>query len=277
VSEQAEQHIGGGGTAVRLFDQAGGDHVAERVRDRGQVGLVMDDAVHDAVTVVVLPERGCAGRGVDHAGGPGEHVRVRPDRALRDLLGRHVRRRADLAASQGRDGAQRPRDTEVDDPWPVGAQQDVAGLEVAVHDSGGVDRGQRGYGAGGEPSQRARLVRAVGGDEVLERLTRDVLADDVRGGLVFSGFQNACGELEDFARGLDLADEPLPGFRVARETTVQDLDRDRRTVGTHTEVDRALPAHAEQPGEPVVADLLGVVRLQRLRTWQQNLRRPSDD
>jgi hypothetical protein len=116
------------------------------------------------------------------------------------VLRRHVRRRPGRHAGR-RGQVHEPRDAEVDHPRAVRGEQHVAGLEVAVHDPGPVDGGERGDRGHGEPVQGRARPHALGPDHVLERRPVDVLADDVRRVVVE-------GDVED-GGGAELGD--LPG------------------------------------------------------------------
>jgi hypothetical protein len=95
-------------------------------------------------------ERRLAGRRErDHAA-PGEHIGRRADVPVLELLRGHVRGRADDAVGERHHAVPRAGDTEVDHAGAVGAQQHVGRLEVAVHDAGLVDRGERRRGGHGE-------------------------------------------------------------------------------------------------------------------------------
>ena len=111
-----------------------------------------------------------AGGGVGHDRAPRPDVAGGADRVAGEALGRHPRRRAHPGARpRDRLGAVVPGDAEVDDAGPVGTEHDVAGVEVAVHDPGTVDRHQRLGQRGAQHPQGAGGQRAVPGDVGLER------------------------------------------------------------------------------------------------------------
>ena len=130
------------------------------------------------------------------------HVAVAGDRPI-DLLGRHVRRGPDQRArlgqragqhraveTSGRLGRILVREPEVDDLHPtVVTEQHVLGLEVSVHDAGGV-RGRQASSCGQEDGERLRgLVRfrhpraqARTAHELHREVERVVLHADVEDG-----------------------------------------------------------------------------------------------
>ena len=94
-------------------------------------------------------------------------VGARVDRAALDLLGRHVVDRADEAtiAGQARDRGHMTREPEVADigvvARPGGADEDVAGLHVPVHEAGLVGHVERGGDLFDQRDRASRLEPAV--------------------------------------------------------------------------------------------------------------------
>jgi hypothetical protein len=147
---------------------------------------------------------------------------------------------------------------------PNGGYQHVAGLEVTVHQPGGVDGGQRGGHADREPLDAGRRQRPLRGDQAVQRRALDVLGDEPgqRGGRL--GVQHPRGAGGgDAARGVDLRPEAGAEGRVPRQLRPDDLDRDPQPVRGAREIDRAHAA-ASQPGDhAVAAERFRVARLQR--------------
>ncbi len=140
---------------LRVFVQAGGEDVAQRPGQRRKVGRLAEDAA-DHRGKLVRVKRPVPGRGEHQHPAEGEEVTARRDLLAAQLLGCHVAVRADERVHRRqRAGVRGPGDAEVDDPRPVGAEDDVAGLEVPVDEPAGVN--------GGQPlGQRRRRARAPG-------------------------------------------------------------------------------------------------------------------
>ena len=112
-------------------------------RRRRRAGALVDGAVDQHVGRP-LPVRPGAGRGEHQDRAEREHVGGGPRRHSAGLLRGHEAGRPDGGARAGHDGGVRGvGDAEVDDAGPVGGQDHVGRLEVAVHDPGAVDRHQR--------------------------------------------------------------------------------------------------------------------------------------
>jgi hypothetical protein len=220
-----------------------------------------------------------AGGREHHDRPPGEHVGLGPGALPRVHLRRRVPQRPGEPALGGRMRVQHPRDPEVDQPGTVGAQHHVAGLEVAVHHPGLVDRRQRGGDADPEPVQivpgepAARPVaRAV--DGVLQAQPVDVLADDVGPRRFQVHLEDPGGaERGDPLGGPRLGGHPLqfPG-RLLRP--VQHLDRHPAPVRSVGVVHHALAARAQPARRPELTDLLRISRLQPIRHSRPPVRFP---
>ena len=142
-----------------------------------------------------------------------KHVRARVDGPAFHLFGRHVVQRAHHHAGLRHARPTEARDAEVENLQnPVVADDDVAGLDVAVHDA----RAMRVMEAGAEvlhdlklPRQRRRLVAL---EERAERFALDVLHRDVRLAFV----------LADIVDGDDVdVLEPAGRSGLARESLAQ--------------------------------------------------------
>jgi hypothetical protein len=133
-----------------------------------------------------------------------------------------------LACSGERNLVGDPGDAEVGDLHPaVRGDQQIARLDVAVHEAGCV-RGVQGGGG-----LRDDVEHPVGGEHMLafedggERLTRHQLHDEERAALFFAVVEDVCDALVVDQRGVTrLRTEPLEKARVAQVLILQDLDRD---------------------------------------------------
>ena len=146
-------------------------------------------------------ERSRPRRRVEHHAAEREHV-ARGSRApALSLLGRHVPRRAEHHPGRRQRGSvDGARDAEVDQPRPVGGQQHVGGLEVAVHHAAGVDRLQR----LDQPAQQ-RPQRLLGQRPVLPHDLIQRRPWDERGGQPGRPLVEPAGHDR---RGVDPADGP---------------------------------------------------------------------
>nr|WP_248958812.1 hypothetical protein [Sphaerisporangium perillae] len=164
------------------------------------------------------------------------------------MLGREVRRAADRPRGALDPGVQRLGDTEVDHPWPVRAEQDVAGVELAVCDPGLVDGDERGHGADREPVQRRAPQRALVLDGLLEGRPVDVLADHVRPVAREAGLDDLRraegGHLPEF---VDLGEEPFG----AGQAGVQQFDRDVLFTRLLCQINGAFVAFAESADDVI--------------------------
>ncbi len=118
-------------------------------------------------------------------------------------------------------------DAEVDDDrLPVGDHH-VARLEVAVYDSGGMNRGQRLSQPVCEPPQGSAGERAATGDHGVQGQPGHVPGHDVRRSTVQVGVQYLGHVAAPYPpHGLDLAAHPPSGVRLLGHPRVQRLERD---------------------------------------------------
>src|SRR6188472_4043305 len=162
-----------------------------------------------------------------HVAGRGRHL------ALGLLRGEVVRRAEHLAGARQRDRVGRARDAEVGDLDLAGrCDQQVGGLDVAVHDPGRVGLGQR---LRRLPDQVAHLVgihRLAWPDQLRERPTVDELHDQegpaALQGVVLAVVEDGGDVGVVQRRGVPgLVLEPLPEARVVGVLALEQLDRDR--------------------------------------------------
>ena len=206
--------------------------------------LVDDDAERELVAAKV---HGPAGRLL------GRHV---PDRA-EDHPGVCGRGVADRLGLRMRGGRRRPlRDAEVEDLHvPVGGQEDVLGLEIAVRDAAGVRGGEA---AGDLPGQVQRPPEAerAGVERVPQRLPAEELGDQVGHGPLGADVEDGedVGMIERRG-GARLHFESAKAVRVGDELARQHLHRDvasqPRVVAL---VDLAHPAGAQQADDFIGSD-----------------------
>ena len=141
---------------------------------------------------------------------------------------------------------------------PLGRDQDVAGLDVAVHDAVAVGEAEGGGHVGGDLGRPARVQRALGADDLGEAAALDVLHDDEVGAALLAPVVDGhdVGVVE-VGRGLRLAAEPLDEGRVLGVLGEQDLDRDgpvEQQVPGQVHVGHAAPRQAPVHLVAVVED-----------------------
>ncbi len=258
----------GVGAAVRIFVQARLDQAAQIVVLAGQgpwVGRFVHDAVEHVAAAALAEWRDAGGR-VGQDGAEGEHVRGRPCLAAGGKFRGGVAGGADHHAGSGQGTAvQGPGDPEVDDLRPVLVQQDVAGLQVPVHDAGGVDRRQglgdpAGQGEHHRFGQRPATVDALG-----ERRAGDVGGGDPGTFRVSVGVDHGRGvPALDGACGDQLAGEAAAKERVAGQLRLDELDRHRPPGGTRGQIHLAHRPAAETSDEVEGAHAPRIVPAQRL-------------
>jgi hypothetical protein len=213
-----------------------------------------------------IPEGVAAGRGVARGQAEREDVDGRDGGGVDpDLLGRHVRRRADARVGAGqRRGLGGPRDPEVDDGRAVRRHQHVSRLEVAVDDAGGVDGLQGGGDARHQAQGGGRRQWPAVGHGAGERLARDVLGGQPRHGAVGVAVDDGDHVTPAHAPGgAHLLLEPPPELRVLGEVVVDRLEGDRQPAARGGEIHRPHPARAQPPLENVTRYVMRISRSQR--------------
>jgi len=143
-----------------------------------------------------------------------------------------------------------PGDAEVREPHPAVVQQDVRGLQVAVHDAGRVCGGEagtdlRGQAGGDTGRQRASVmlaerVQVAADDQVHNERELVALDDHVP--------QRHHVRVPEPDQGVPLADEPCHGNRVSGELGFEHLDGEPGSGGGVL----AAPDHAH----PALTDLV---------------------
>ncbi len=204
-------------------------------RRRGEIRRLLAQDGGEGVGRGLALEGALAGQQLVDHGAEGEDVGAGVGRQPARLLGRHVaggaeERAGERAGDGGRGGGRLGRahlgEPEVEDlEVPVAGQEEVLGLEVAVHDAARV----RGGDAAGElqrPAERGRGRRPAGAQPVAQRLAFEQLADQERRALVAAEVVDGedVGVVER-RRGARLALEPLQPLGVPRHLRRQHLDR----------------------------------------------------
>ncbi len=232
--------------------------------------------MHDAVG---RSERMPPGRRVRQHGPEAEDVAGRGERCAAHLLRRHEARRSDRRAGMrhATDGGrlQRPCDAEVDDPRPVDGDQDIGRLEVAVDDSGGMDRPQSTGQSGGEDPYRPLGQRGAAADDLLQGRAGDIARGDPGGLGLGVRVQHGRGPLPaDLPRGPHLPPEARPELLLAGQLRTHQLDRDRPAAIRTGQEHPPHAALAEPPDQAVVPDPPRILRTQWRQPWLPPAPRP---
>jgi hypothetical protein len=158
-------------------------------------------------------------------------------------------------------------DAEVDDARTVAGEQDVARLEVPVHQPGPVDGGQRRRQPGGQVPHGGGRQRPGRVDGFLQRRPGDEHRSEPRRRRVRVGVHHRRGVgARDQPGDLDLAAEPFAEAGIVREPAVHLLDGGRPAVGGDPEQHPAHPALADRGEQPVPPGPRRLTRTQRLHT-----------
>ena len=172
------------------------------------------------------------------------------------LLRSHERRSShgDLAGKARGGHAGNGRQPEVDHHWPVGPEQDIAGLEVAVHHPGGMHCAERGQGRDGNALEHGAAARPELLDDLHQRWPADVFTDNERAPFEDSRIQNlGSAEPGDPLRRGDLLQKAAPDQWVRGRR--QELDRRPASSGTDSQEHDALPAFTKAAEQPVITHL----------------------
>lgn len=186
-----------------------------------------------------------------------EHVARRGHFAAGALLGRHELRGADEAAAACEAGGLGcPGDAEVDDPRPVGGEQDVARLEVAVDHSRRVHRVQGAGDAGDELEGGGQGQRTVDVQGLVQGQPGYVCAGQPRLLAVRVVVEHRHEVVAaDLLGGPDLLLEAVPELAVARVLTADHLECDGLVAPRAGQVHGTHAALADPGEQPVPGQL----------------------
>ena len=269
------------GPAGRVLIQAGAEDVAQRPGQRRQVGRLAEDPADDRGKLVRV-ERPVPGRGEHQHPAEGEEVAAAGDFLAAELLGCHVAVGADERVDRRqRAGIGGPGDAEVDDARPVGAEDDVAGLEVPVDEPAGVNGGEPLGQGRAELAHLGLVQRAVLADRLRQRRPGDVGGDHPRRvGVRIGVHHRGRVEAPHLPGGRDLAREPAAELGVVGVFGADELDRYLPAAGGRAEEHLRHAARAEPAEQPVTADKLGIARLEGIHRshapQQRRIRRWTD-
>ncbi len=249
-----------------VLGEASGDQLCQPLRDPAEVGLLMDDPVEHTVRGPLAesrrPRRRVRGDLTE-----GEDVGGRGHPAPRGLFGGHERRRADgdaAAGERGRVGG--VGDTEIDDTGPVGGEQHIGRLEIAVHDARAMDDVQGLGHARDQQQHRLDRQRPMGDNRVGQRGPRHVRGGQPGLRAVGVGVDDGCCEQALHPlRGLHFLGEPAAELGVLPELGADHLDGHGPPTGRVRQIHLAHAARAELGGQPVSADGCRIVSRKRLK------------
>src|SRR6185295_12572976 len=227
----------------------------------GRRGALVDLLERDRHGALAL-ERDAAGEQLVEHDPDRVDVRRRADRVALGLLGREVLRRAHDGARLGHVRRSGARDAEVGDLGaPVGVDDDVVGLEVAVDDPAAVGEARGAQDLDGQVDGAVGVQRRLLLDDRLQRAPLEVLHRDVVGAVVLAAVVDGDDVLVLQAGGARrLAAEALDELAVLGEAPVEDLQRhlapELQVLGD-VDVRHAAAAQAVQDAVAPVDDGLG--------------------
>lgn len=250
----------------RVLREAAPEQRYEILRHTCQVRFVVHHLVRHDVRAVRVEGPAPGGR-VHQYRAHREHIGGRSHLARTlELLGRHERRCTDqLARLRTQITVRGTGDTEVDDLGPVGRQQHIARLEIAVHHAGAVDVAQRLGQPRAGPAQLRRIQRSV----PLHALRERRALDEQRGhpgpfGLGV-GIDDGRGEgPADPAGRRDLLLEAGSELRIRGMLGMDDLDRQAQPRGGGGQMDDPHAACAQACLKPVLPGIFRMLRFRKL-------------
>ena len=253
----------GGGPVVWVLGQASPDQRPQFARHPAQACRAVDHPVHER-GVRPGTERPMAGGSEGEDSPEAEHVARWPYLGTQNLFRGHERGRADHEVRAERCACvSGPGNPEVDDPRSVFGQQDIGGLQVAVHHSRGVDGAQAFRQPGGQGQQAGDGQRSVTAYRLPQRGTRDVHGGQPRHRTVQVRVEDERSEQAAYPSGRrNLTPEARPEFGILGQFGPDDLDRDRPAPRRHAQEHLAHATPAELPQQPIGPDLTRVLGLQ---------------
>ena len=203
----------------------------------------------------MLGERRAPGEHVEEQAAHRVDVGARVDAHAADLLRRHeVERAHPLAGPRlATPGQHLLRQAEVGhEDVVVGSQQDVAGLDVTVHQPRRVDGIERIADLGCDPRGAIGAERSRAADERADVITVDVAHDEERDAVRLAGVQHGDHvRVLDRRRAARLAQEALLRLRVVEQLRSDDLERhgspERDLVGAIHDAHAAAPDDVVDP------------------------------
>ena len=220
---------------LRVLGQRALDHGVERGRDLGdEVGRLrrrLGQVRPEARLVAVAAERHDAGEREEQQAAERVDVRAGVDALAADLLRRDIVERPDPVAGLGRAGhAQRvlgqPEVGQID--VVLGGQEDIGGLDVAVHQTGRVGLVERRADLGHDPRRPLRVEVALAPHQAAHVVAGDVAHRDVGDpALVTRVVDRDHVRVIDRRRDLRLAHEPGPDRLILQQPGRDHLQRDR--------------------------------------------------
>nr|WP_246264970.1 hypothetical protein [Acrocarpospora pleiomorpha] len=152
----------------------------------------------------------------------------------------------------------RPRDTEVNDHRSLRTHDDIARLEIPMHDPGPMNSGQRGRGSHGKPLEPSARARPLLPYDMMQRRPGHEFADNERLIVMDAHIQNpGRAERRHPPREFHFPEESAARTIVLRKRRMQYLDRDLDPRRRDGPMDFALPAAPDPAGQPIVTQVTG--------------------